>query len=136
MTFSHVHFLAEQRDGQIREYQRKIDTLEETCLDYENTIQQFRELVMQLQKCVLLFFPKNVQFKNPYLNKSDLEQLRTQSQTAQTESATAVSQAATAMSLNLKLQSSVQKHQARTIDLEVKSLEAKECKELLDIVQV
>jgi len=40
------------------------------------------------------------------------------------------------MSLNLKLQSSAQKHQARTIDLEVKSLEAKECRELLDIVQV
>jgi hypothetical protein len=40
------------------------------------------------------------------------------------------------MSLNLKLQSSVQKNQARTIDLEVKSIEAKECKELLSIVQV
>ena len=40
------------------------------------------------------------------------------------------------MSLNLKLQTSVQKNQARTIDLEVKSIEAKECKELLSIVQV
>lgn len=75
-------------------------------------------------------------FHNCHFEHSDLDQLRTQSQTAQTESATAVSQAATVMSLNLKLQSSVQKHQARTIDLEVKSLEAKECKELLDIVQV
>lgn len=40
------------------------------------------------------------------------------------------------MSLNLKLQSSAQKNQARTIDLEVKSIEAKECRELLSIIQV
>jgi dynactin 1 len=130
-----TQFLAEQRDVQIREHQRKIDALEETCSDYESTIQQFRELVMQLQKYVLAHFSNkcDLTFLFP---RSDLEQLRTQSQTAQTESATAVSQAATVMSLNLKLQSSVQKHQVRTIDLEVKSLEAKECKELLDIVQV
>jgi dynactin 1 len=34
---------------QIREHLRKIEALEETCQDYENTINQFRELVMQLQ---------------------------------------------------------------------------------------
>lgn len=56
-TFSHMCALSEQRDIQIRELQRKIDALEGTCLDYENTIQQFRELVMQLQKCVLTYFP-------------------------------------------------------------------------------
>jgi dynactin 1 len=37
---------------QIREHLRKIEALEETCQDYENTINQFRELVMQLQTCV------------------------------------------------------------------------------------
>ena len=65
-----------------------------------------------------------------------MDQMRAQTQTAQTESATAASQAANIMSLNLKLQSSAQKNQARTIDLEVKSIEAKECRELLNIVQV
>ncbi len=40
----------EQRDTLTREYHRKIDSLEEACLDYDGTIQQFRELVMQLQK--------------------------------------------------------------------------------------
>jgi len=70
------------------------------------------------------------------LTFSELDQLRTQTQTAQSESASAASRAANVMSLNLKLQSSVQKNQARTIDLEVKSIEAKECKELLSIVQV
>ena len=40
------------------------------------------------------------------------------------------------MSLNLKLQSSASKNQARHIDLEVKKIEAREARELLNIVQV
>ena len=40
------------------------------------------------------------------------------------------------MSLNLKLQSSASKNQARHIDLEVKKIEAREARELLTIVQV
>ncbi|KAF8971830.1 dynactin [Flammula alnicola] len=114
-TEKQLHEDLEGKDTQLREHLRKIGDLEETCLDYENTIQQFRELVIQLQ--------------------IELDQLRTQTQTAQSESASAASQAANVMSLNLKLQSSAQKNQARTIDLEVKSIEAKECRELLGIVQ-
>ena len=68
-----------------------------------------------------------------FLISSELDQLHTETQTAQFESASAASRAENVMSLNLK---SVQKNQARTIDLEVKSIEAKECKELLSIVQV
>ena len=67
---------------------------------------------------------------------SELDQLRTQTQTAQTESASAASQTAAMMSLNLKLQSSAMKNLGRNIDLELKSLEARESKELLSIVQV
>lgn len=40
------------------------------------------------------------------------------------------------MSLNLKLQSSASKNQARNIDLEVKRIEAREARELLSIIQV
>ena len=40
------------------------------------------------------------------------------------------------MSLNLKLQSTAQKNQARNIDLEVKRIEAREAREMLNIVQV
>ena len=40
------------------------------------------------------------------------------------------------MSLNLKLQSTASKNQARHIDLEVKKIEAREARELLNIVQV
>ncbi|KAH9948209.1 dynactin [Amylocystis lapponica] len=103
------------RDAQIREHVHKIETLEETCQDLEGTIVQFRELVMQLQ--------------------SELDALRAETQTAQHESATAVSQTAAMMSLNLKLQSSASKNQARNIDLEIKRIEAREARELLNIVQ-
>ena len=67
---------------------------------------------------------------------SELDTLRTETQTAQHESATAASQTAAMMSLNLKLQSSASKNQARHIDLEVKKIEAREARELLTIVQV
>ena len=40
------------------------------------------------------------------------------------------------MSLNLKLQSSASKNQAKLIELEIKKLEARETRELLNIVQV
>ncbi|KAF6754161.1 dynactin [Ephemerocybe angulata] len=104
----------ETRDMEIQALSQKIATLEEACQDYENTISQFRELVMALQ--------------------SELDQLRNQTQTAQSEVASAASQTAAMMTLNLKLQSSASKNQARTIELEVKRLEAKEAQELLGIV--
>ncbi|KAI0071023.1 dynactin [Panus rudis PR-1116 ss-1] len=103
------------KDAEIFELTRKIQTLEEACQDYESTIVQFRELVLQLQ--------------------SELDALRAETQTAQHESATAASQTAAMMSLNLKLQSSASKNQARNIDLEVKRIEAWEARELLGIIQ-
>ncbi|KAG5644147.1 hypothetical protein DXG03_009041 [Asterophora parasitica] len=104
-----------QKDVEIREHVQKVEALEEACQDLENTITQFRELVMQLQH--------------------ELDDLRTATQTAQHESATAASQTAAMMSLNMKLQSSASKNQAKNIDLEIRSLEARETRELLSIVQ-
>jgi dynactin 1 len=66
---------------------------------------------------------------------SELEALRAQTQTAQSESANAVSQTAAIMSINLKLQSTASKNQARQIDFEVMRLDAREARELLGIVQ-
>ncbi|KAJ7695201.1 dynactin [Mycena rosella] len=105
----------EAKDAQIREHVRKAEALEEACVDLEGTIGQFRDLVMQLQ--------------------SELDTLRAQTQVAQTESQTAVSQSAAMMSLNLKLQSSASKNQAKNIELEIKRMEARETRELLNIVQ-
>ncbi|RDX50532.1 dynactin [Lentinus brumalis] len=103
------------KDIQIHEQSRKIQGLEEACQDLEGTIVQFRELVLSLQ--------------------TELDNLRAETQTAQHESATAVSQSAAMMSLNLKLQSTASKNQARHIDLEVKKIEAREARELLNIIQ-
>ncbi|KAJ8701829.1 hypothetical protein PTI98_000580 [Pleurotus ostreatus] len=103
------------KDAEIREYLRKIEGLEEACLDLEGTIAQFRELVLQLQ--------------------SELDGLRTQTQTAQSESDRAASQNAAMIAMNLKLQSSASKNQARLLEVELGKLEAREAKELLAIVQ-
>ena len=40
------------KDVVTRDQARKIESLEENLQDYENTIGQFRELVLQLQSCV------------------------------------------------------------------------------------
>jgi dynactin 1 len=100
----------------------------------ENTIGQFRELVLQLQR--LAFRMINRFQSTKQTNCSELDALRSQTQTARHESATAASQTAAMMSLNLKLQSSASKQQAKSIELEIKKLEARETRELLDIVQV
>ena len=67
---------------------------------------------------------------------SDLDMLRAQTQSAQNESATAASQTAAMMSLNMKLQSSASKNQARNIELELFKIQAREGKELYEIVKV
>ncbi|KAI0684674.1 dynactin [Cytidiella melzeri] len=103
------------KDVEIREQAQKIQSLEDACVDLDGTIGQFRDLVMQLQ--------------------SELDILRAETQNAQHETMTAASQNAAMMSLNLKLQSTATKNQARNIDLELRRIEAKEAKELLSIVQ-
>ncbi len=44
-----LHTYTDAKDAEIRENLRKIEGLEEACLDLEGTITQFRELVLQLQ---------------------------------------------------------------------------------------
>ena len=39
----------DDKDVQINQQQRRIESLEESCQDLEGTIGQFRELVLQLQ---------------------------------------------------------------------------------------
>ncbi|ESK85145.1 dynactin [Moniliophthora roreri MCA 2997] len=109
-----LHEDIQSREAQNRTLQSKIDILEEACQDYEHTIGQFRELVLQLQ--------------------SELETLRTQTATAQSESATASSQTAAVLSMNLKLQSTAVKNQARMIEMECIKIESRERGELLGII--
>jgi dynactin 1 len=123
----------EAKDVLIREHVRKAESLEEACADLEGTIGQFRDLVMQLQRSVLSMICLS---SSHCCYSSELDSLRAQTQVAQTESQTAASQSAAMMSLNLKLQSSASKNQAKNIELEIKRMEARETRELLNIVQV
>ena len=120
----------ERKETEIRDHVRKIEILEEACVDLEGTIEQFRDLVLRLQKYAS-FFLSSLTKELP----SELTDLRTQTQTFQTESQTAASQTAAILSQNLKLQSSVSKNQARQIDHEFAKLDAREAKELVSIIQ-
>ncbi|KAF9353188.1 hypothetical protein BGX26_009024 [Mortierella sp. AD094] len=100
------------KDSRLREYQKRIETLEENVGDYENTILQFRELVAHLQ--------------------SDLEQLR---QKEESKAGGLGSQSQAMLSLNLQLQSTAMKAQAKAIDLELRKLDALQAKDNLMLVE-
>ncbi|KAG1742767.1 dynein associated protein-domain-containing protein [Suillus paluster] len=104
-----------EREKDLREEKVRVGLLEDVVADADGTIARFREVVGEMQ--------------------GELDSLRSATQTAQHESATAAHQTAAMMSLNLKLQSSAAKNQARAVELEIKKLEAKERGELLGIVQ-
>lgn len=104
------------KDLQVRDLGQHVDSLEENVADYETTIGQFRELVLSLQ--------------------ADLEQLRQHQASRETESQSLTSQSQAMLNLNMKLQNSVLKGQVKTIDLELRKLDAQQALEHLSIVKV
>ena len=100
----------------LREQLERLRSSEETNADYEGTIQQFRELVTNLQ--------------------NDLEQLRQQEESKQSEKSSLSSQSQAMMSLNMQLQTTVMKAQAKAVDLELRKLEAAQATDRLQYVQV
>ncbi|BGP35932.1 hypothetical protein JCM10296v2_007784 [Rhodotorula toruloides] len=103
------------KDMQLQDLRRRNESLETACVDYEGTINQFREVVITLQ--------------------SDLERLREHQASQADESQTLSSQSQAMLNLNLKLQSSVLKSQVKAIDLELRKLEAKQASAHLEIVK-
>ncbi|OAV92880.1 hypothetical protein PTTG_02031 [Puccinia triticina 1-1 BBBD Race 1] len=92
------------KDLQLREHKRRNESLEESVADYENTILQFRELVLSLQ--------------------TDLDAMRERQQIQHNESQTLASQTQAMLNLNRKLQNSSVKGQVKAIDLELRKLES------------
>lgn len=84
--------------------------------DADYTINRFRELVTQLQ--------------------SDLQDMQASKQLSDTEASDLESKSRAMMDLNLRLQSSAAKTQVKTIDLELRRLDAQEASEHLAIVQL
>lgn len=67
---------------------------------------------------------------------SEVEQLRVQQASQEFETANSSKEAQAVMNLNLRLQSTAAKTQNKTIDIELKKLEAAQLAEHLRIVQV
>ena len=104
------------KDSIITEQARRVAQQEEAMEDMEYTLSRFRELVTNLQ--------------------SDLEDMRASHAVTETEAEQLNSRSRAMMDLNMKLQVSAAKTQLKTIDLELRRLDAQEASEHLAIVQL
>lgn len=104
------------KDSVISEQIRRAAQQDEALEDMEYTLSRFRELVTNLQ--------------------SDLEDMRASHAMTETESEQLNSRSRAMMDLNMKLQVSAAKTQVKTIDLELRRLDAQEASEHLAIVQL
>jgi dynactin 1 len=104
------------KDNIINEQVRRSTQQEAAMGDMEYTLSKFRELVTILQ--------------------SDLEDMKASHSVTETESEQLTSRSRAMMDLNMKLQVSAAKTQVKTIDLELRRLEAQEASEHLAIVQL
>ncbi|KAK6226145.1 CAP-Gly domain-containing protein [Colletotrichum tabaci] len=104
------------KDSVITEQARRAGEQEEALEDMEYTLSRFRGLVTSLQ--------------------SDLEDMRASHAVTETESEQLNSKSRAMMDLNMKLQISASKAQVKTIDLELRRLEAQEAEQHLDIVKM
>jgi dynactin 1 len=105
----------DHRDMLLREQVERLKGHQETDTDYEATIQQFRELVTLLQ--------------------SDLERFKHQEVKNENEKISLSSQSQAMMSLNMQLQNTVMKSQAKGIDIELRKLDAAQATERLAMSQ-
>lgn len=104
------------RDNIITEQVRRATEQDQTIGDLEYTVSRFRELVTTLQ--------------------GDLEDMRASQAVTEGESEKLNDRSRAMMDLNMKLQISAAKAQAKTIDLELRRLEAQEAEQHLEIVKL
>lgn len=104
------------KEMQLREHQVRNESLEANLVDYEGTFSQFRELVLNLQ--------------------SEVESLKNDEKARDASKATTEAGDQAMLNLNLKLQSSSLKSQAKTIELELGKLEASQASQQLDMTAV
>lgn len=104
------------RDSVIAEQARRCGQQDETLEDMEYTLSRFRELVTNLQ--------------------TDLDDMRASQAVTEGESEKLNDRSRAMMDLNMKLQLSAAKAQVKTIDLELRRLEAQEAEQQLEIVKL
>ncbi|KAL4920133.1 dynein associated protein-domain-containing protein [Aspergillus aurantiobrunneus] len=106
----------EYRETIYNDQVQKISQQDDVIEDLEYTLTRFRELVSTLQ--------------------ADLEDMRASQQITEAEATDLTARSRAMMDLNLKLQSSVAKSQTKTIDIELKRIEAEEDTKHLSIVKL
>ncbi|KAF1808791.1 hypothetical protein P152DRAFT_443203 [Eremomyces bilateralis CBS 781.70] len=104
------------KDSLLYEQTKRANQQDETLTDQEYTITRFRELVINLQ--------------------ADLEQMRASKEITETEAQELSSKSRDMMDLNRQLQMSASNARIKTIDLELRRMEAQEASEHLTIVQL
>lgn len=104
------------KDAVITDLGRRALQQDETVADQEYTIMRFRELVTNLQ--------------------SDMEDMRASREISETEAQELNSRSRAMMDLNRQLQQSASSTKVKTIDMELRKLEAQEAAEHLAIVQL
>ncbi|KAK7553405.1 dynactin-like protein [Phyllosticta citricarpa] len=104
------------KDAVITDFGRRALQQDETVADQEYTIMRFRELVTNLQ--------------------SDMEDMRASREISETEAQELNSRSRAMMDLNKQLQQSASSTKVKTIDMELRKLEAQEAAEHLAIVQL
>lgn len=104
------------KDSVITEQARRAAQQEEALEDMEYTLSRFRELVTNLQ--------------------GDLQDMKASQAVTETESEKLNSRSRAMEDLTMKLQISAEKAQAKTIDLEMRRLEAQEAEQHLEIVKL
>ncbi|KAM0244206.1 hypothetical protein ACHAP5_006506 [Fusarium lateritium] len=104
------------KDSVIAEQARRAGQQEESLEDMEYTLSRFRELVTSLQ--------------------SDLDDMKASQAVTEGESEKLNDRSRAMMDLNMKLQISASKAQVKTIDLELRRLEAQEAEQHLEILKL
>jgi dynactin 1 len=104
------------RDLIIAEQSKRIAQLDASNEEAEYTITRFRDLVVNLQ--------------------SDLEDMKASQQITETEAEELTARSRSMLDINMKLQITAAKAQNKTVDLELRKMEAEEAMEHLAVVQV
>jgi dynactin 1 len=104
------------KDAAMLDQNRRAAQLDEELIDRDYTISRFRELVTNMQ--------------------SDLEDMRSSKELTETEAQELGSHSRTMMDLNRQLQASAMSTKVKTIEMELRKMEAQEASEHLAIVQL
>lgn len=104
--------------------------------DREGTILQFRDLVQGLQRYISFLQGNSGNSTEPLFTYSELNDLRAKHHETEAESHNLSTQSQAMLNMNLKLQNSASKTQARVLDLALAKIEAKVAREYTEIMQV